>query len=113
MNAQFEVPEITPVQLKERLDSGDVPVLVDVREPAEATIADLPELGQHRIPTGEFPARFAELERDAELVIYCRSGQRSAWAAAILLEHGYDHVFNLKGGILGWRADVDPSLTAY
>ncbi len=113
MNGQLVVPEITPTQLKERLDSGDVPVLVDVREPAEATIADLPEHGQRRIPTGEFPARFAELDPQSEVVIYCRSGARSAWATAILMEHGYEHVFNLKGGVLAWREEVDPSLTAY
>jgi adenylyltransferase/sulfurtransferase len=107
------VPEITATQLKDRLDSGDVPVLVDVREPHEMTIADLPEHGQRRIPTGEFPSRFAELDPDSELVIYCRSGARSAWAAGILMEHGFEHVFNLKGGILAWRTDVDPSLTAY
>ena len=113
MNAKVAVPEITPTQLKERLDSGDVPVLVDVREPAEATIADLPEHGQHRIPTGDFPARFAELDPQSELIIYCRSGARSAWATAILMEHGYERVFNLKGGVLAWREEVDPSLTAY
>lgn len=113
MSGQPTVPEITPTQLKERLDAGDVPVLVDVREPVEATIADLPDHGQRRIPTGEFPARFAELDPASELVIYCRSGARSAWATAILMDHGYERVFNLRGGVLGWRVEVDPSLAAY
>ena len=108
-----EVPEITPAELKERLDNGDVPVLVDVREPFEVSIADLPEHDQHRIPTGEFPLRFAELSPKDEIVVYCRSGSRSAWAVAVLMQHGYERVYNLQGGVLGWRTDVDPSLRAY
>ena len=107
------VPEITVTELKARLDAGDIPVLVDVREHYEAEIADLPERGQARIPTGEFAARLEELDHDGELVIYCRSGSRSEWAVRLLLQSGYDRVFNLRGGILAWREDVDPSLTAY
>ena len=107
------VPEITPTELKARLDAGDAPVLVDVREPFEYEIADLPEHGQARIPTGEFSARCGELGADDELVIYCRSGSRSAWAVAILMAQGYERVLNLKGGVLGWRAEVDPTLRAY
>jgi sulfur-carrier protein adenylyltransferase/sulfurtransferase len=113
MSAPYHVPEITPTELKARLDQGDVPVLVDVREPYEANIADLPEVGQVRIPSGEFMQRYAELAPDADLVVYCRSGSRSAWATAILRQHGYERVHNLKGGILGWRSEVDSSLTAY
>ncbi len=113
MSAAPSVPEILPTELKARLDAGDVPVLVDVREPHERDIADLPDHGQVLIPTGDFIDRFSELERDRDLVIYCRSGSRSAWAAAILLQSGYERVLNLRGGILGWRSEVDPSLTAY
>jgi adenylyltransferase/sulfurtransferase len=113
MNAPHSVPEITPTALKARLDQGDAPVLVDVRELQEAAIADLPEHGQRRIPAGEFMRRYTELAPDADLVIYCRSGSRSAWATAILLQHGYARVHNLRGGVLGWRAEVDPSLAAY
>jgi sulfur-carrier protein adenylyltransferase/sulfurtransferase len=107
------VPVITPTELKARLDRGDVPVLVDVRELHEADIADLPEHGQARIPTAEFSARFEELDRGQELVLYCRSGRRSEWAARILLQNGYERVFNLEGGVLGWRREVDPDLPAY
>lgn len=107
------VLEITPLELQARLESGDVPVLLDVREPFEADIADLPELGQLRIPTGEFANRVSEVEQGAEIVVYCRSGARSEWAANILLANGHERVLNLRGGVLGWRADVDPSLKAY
>jgi len=107
------VPIITATELKARLDAGDVPVLVDVREYHEAGIADLPEHGQLRIPTGEFPERYEELARDKEIVLYCRSGRRSDWAAKILLQKGYERVLNLKGGVLAWRNEVDPDLPAY
>jgi sulfur-carrier protein adenylyltransferase/sulfurtransferase len=110
---QFAVPEITPTELKARLDAGDVPVLVDVREPFEAQIIDLPDHGQVRIPTGEFQARLGELNSDDELVVYCRSGGRSAQVVALLMARGFERVLNLKDGVLGWRAEVDPTLRAY
>ena len=113
MSQPTTVPEITPTELKARIDGGDVPVLVDVREYYEADIADLPELGQLRIPTPEFASRFEELDREAELVLYCRSGRRSAWATQVLLGHGYPRVLNLKDGVLGWRNEVDPDLPSY
>ena len=86
MNQSPDVPEITPQELKDRLDAGDVPVLVDVREYHEAEIADLPQHDQLRIPTGEFPQRMDEVSPDADVVLYCRSGGRSAWATAILAD---------------------------
>ncbi|MEQ9400360.1 MAG: rhodanese-like domain-containing protein [Longimicrobiales bacterium] len=113
MNRPEEAPEITPVALKKRLDDGEVPRLLDVREPFEQRIADLPEVGQHRIPTSDILARMDELDPAEELVVYCRSGGRSAWAARILLDRGFQNVLNLKGGVLGWREDVDPSLDSY
>ena len=81
--------------------------------PFEAGIADLPDHDQHRIPTGEFPHRFAELSPGDEIVVYCRSGSRSAWAVAVLMQQGYERVYNLQGGVLGWKNEVDPSLRAY
>ena len=85
----------------------------DKEEYHEAQIADLPQHDQLRIPTGEFPQRVDEVSPDDEVVLYCRSGGRSAWATAILMQRGYGRVLNLKGGVLGWRADVDPTLRAY
>ena len=113
MTAPAPVPEITPIELKDRPDRGDVPLLVDVREVFEAAIVDLPAHGQVSIPTGEFAERFAELDPERDVVVYCRSGARSAWAVAILIQNGFEQVLNLQGGVLGWRTDVDPSLTAY
>ncbi|MEJ2204861.1 MAG: rhodanese-like domain-containing protein [Gemmatimonadota bacterium] len=113
MTRPEDIPEITPTELKARLDAGDVPVLVDVREHFEKRIADLPANGQVHVPTGEFLHRIGELDRDREIVLYCRTGSRSTWAARLLMERGFEQVLNLKGGLMGWRADVDPTLRAY
>lgn len=111
--AAASIPEITPTELRDRLDREHPLVLVDVREPHEMHIADLPDVGQHRIPVGEFEDRAGELDPEQPVVVYCRSGSRSAWAARRLRERGFEQVWNLKGGVLGWRAEVDPSLEAY
>ncbi|MDH3207015.1 MAG: rhodanese-like domain-containing protein [Gemmatimonadota bacterium] len=108
-----DVPEISVTDLKARMDAEDVPVLVDVREYYEADIADLPEVGQLRIPMAELTERIEEMDRDAELVLYCRSGSRSDRAVRFLLRQGYSKVFNLKGGMLAWRNEVDPDIPAY
>ncbi len=108
-----DVEEITPTELNERLEAGEVPLLVDVREHFERDIADLPDHGQLRIPTGEFMSRMSEIDGDREVVVYCRSGGRSEWAAQLLQAKGYERVLNLRGGVLGWRKEVDPSLRAY
>ncbi len=107
------LPEITPVELKQRMDREQPIVLLDVRELFERQIADLPEYGQLHIPTGELHGRMQELDPDAPTVVYCRSGARSAWAVRMLMQSGFGNVLNLKGGILAWREDIDPTLPAY
>jgi len=62
---------------------------------------------------GELPERVDELTRASHLVLYCRSGQRSADATRLLLELGFSHVRNLRGGINAWAQRVDPSLPQY
>lgn len=107
------IPEISPTELNERLGQGDDIVLVDVREGYEREIADLPDRGQLHIPVADIPQRFAEIPREAEVVIYCRSGGRSGQATAFLMAQGYENVTNMSGGVLGWRAEVDPTLEEY
>jgi sulfur-carrier protein adenylyltransferase/sulfurtransferase len=113
MDPVDDVPEISPSELSQRLEAGDVPVLIDVRELFERRIADIPDHGQLQIPTGEFLQRIGELDPSRETVLYCRSGQRSEWAAKLLVHSGFERVLNLRGGILGWRQEVDPSLRSY
>lgn len=108
-----EMPEITPAELKQRLDRGDRLTIIDVREPHEWDIANLEEHGSRLIPLGQLEERAGEIDPEEEIVLHCRSGARSANALAALRDRGYARLWNLKGGILGWSDDVDPSLPRY
>src|SRR5579859_4449427 len=105
-----QVPEITPRELKSRLDRGDDLFILDVREPHEYQICNLKG---HLIPLGELPRRVHELDSSREIVAHCRSGKRSAEAVDFLRKAGFRKVLNLKGGILAWSDEVDPSVPKY
>jgi sulfur-carrier protein adenylyltransferase/sulfurtransferase len=105
------VPEITPAELKDLMDSGKGPVIIDVREPHEFQICRIP--GSTLIPLGEVPARMNELSLADEIVVHCRSGVRSARAVNLLMQSGFRKIRNLKGGILAWSDEVDPSVPKY
>jgi len=105
------VPEISPRDLKAELDSSDPPLLIDVRDPEEWAISHID--GARLIPRAELPERVDELTRARELVLYCRSGKRSALATQLLLDLGFAHVKSLRGGINGWAREVDPSIAQY
>jgi adenylyltransferase/sulfurtransferase len=103
--------ECSPKELKEWLDSSKEVLLVDVREQDESEIVSI---GGTLIPLSQLTIRFQEIPKDKEVVVYCRSGVRSANAIRYLEEqYGYTNLINLKGGILGWISDVDSSLTRY
>jgi molybdopterin/thiamine biosynthesis adenylyltransferase/rhodanese-related sulfurtransferase len=104
------VPEITPRDLKSRLDRGDDLFVLDVREPHEYQICNL---GGHLIPLGDLSRRVNELDSSREIVAHCRSGKRSAEAVEFLRKAGFRKVLNLKGGILAWSDEVDPSVPKY
>jgi len=104
------IPEITPRDLKARLDKGDDLYILDVREPHEYDICNL---NGHLIPLGELPRRVHELDSSREIVAHCRSGKRSADAVEFLQKAGFKKIWNLKGGILAWSDDVDPSVPKY
>lgn len=93
---------IKPVALKERIASGEDLVLIDVRQPEEHAEVHIPN--SMLIPLGELPARLDELEqyRDRELIVYCRSGNRSGQACMFLNMQGFTNLVNLEGGILQW-----------
>lgn len=106
------LPEITVRELKERLDRGDDLFVLDVRRPHEADIATI---GAPIIPLHELAFRLDELEpyRDQEIVLMCRSGARSATALRHLQAQGFEKLYNLKGGILAWSDEIDPSIPKY
>jgi adenylyltransferase/sulfurtransferase len=105
------IPEITPREVKKMMDTKQPFVLIDVREPHEFQICRLP--GSTLIPLGEFPKWMHELDSAQEIVVHCRSGQRSARAVELLIKAGFRKIHNLKGGILAWSDQVDPSVPKY
>jgi rhodanese-related sulfurtransferase len=103
--------QITPPELDEQLRAGRAFVLLDVREPEEVAIAGL--RGAVHIPMGDVPARLQELDPDAEIVVVCHHGIRSASVAGFLAQRGFACVLNLAGGIDAWSRTVDPSVPRY
>ena len=103
--------EITPVELKRRLDAGDDLFILDVREPNEYQINRIP--GSTLIPLGELPRRYQELDPDREIIAQCKVGARSAKAVDYLRSVGFTKIKNLRGGILAWIDTVDPSQPKY
>lgn len=104
--------EITATQLKERLDKGDDIQLIDVREDNEFAFARIPNAVH--IPLGQVLARVDEIDPNRETVVHCKMGGRSARAIEALQRSGFTgKLINLKGGIIGWSNEVDPSVPKY
>ncbi|MBI1358366.1 MAG: molybdopterin-synthase adenylyltransferase MoeB [Acidobacteria bacterium] len=106
-----KLSEITPLELKAKLDAGEPIFVLDVREPHEYEIARIE--GTTLIPLGQLARRVEELDSTADIVIHCKSGMRSAKAQRLLKDMGFSRVTNLTGGILRWSEDVDPDVPQY
>jgi rhodanese-related sulfurtransferase len=103
---------VTVEELKALLDSGEVPFVLDVREPAELRTAPYPFRVCH-VPMREVPRRLAEIPGDREVVVACRSGSRSATVVQFLRRNGVPGAVNLEGGILAWSIRIDSSVPRY
>lgn len=105
--------EISATELKDRLDNGEDLVILDIREPHELHIAKLDNTVH--IPLGQIAERLPELEqfKEKDIVVYCRTGKRSAQCTEFLRAKGLDRTFNLIGGIHAWSDDVDPEIMKY
>ena len=102
--------EISPAELKARLDAGPPIDVLDVREEWEHALGALP--GARLIPMDELPRHLDELSRERELVVYCHHGIRSA-AAVEWLRRQAIPALSLLGGIDAWAAEIDPGLPRY
>jgi sulfur-carrier protein adenylyltransferase/sulfurtransferase len=104
---------ITAQELREMVERGDEPYIVDVREPAEFEILRIP--GSVLVPKGEIlsGAALATLPQDKKIVLHCKSGVRSAEALAALKGAGFRDAVHVQGGVLAWQKQVDPSLPTY
>ncbi len=104
--------EITAIELKRRIDLGQNVQIIDVREPHEFAIARIPN--STLIPLGQIASRASEIDPSRETVVHCKGGLRSAQAIQALANSGFaGRLLNLKGGILAWSKDVDPSVPRY
>jgi sulfur-carrier protein adenylyltransferase/sulfurtransferase len=101
---------MTVQELKQRRDAGEEVFVLDVREPYEYQIANI---GGTLIPMNQVPAHLAEIDRNREIVVQCRSGARSQRVAEFLSAQGYPNVKNLAGGILAWSDQIDPTVPKY
>jgi adenylyltransferase/sulfurtransferase len=107
----MSVKEITVSELKTMQDNQADFQLIDVREPYEYEIANL---GGELVPLATILDFAENISRDKKVVVHCRSGARSANAISILQnKHGFENLYNLKGGILAYADEIDNSLTKY
>lgn len=102
--------EVTVKELKELIDSQADFQLIDVREPFEYEVSDI---GGLNIPLAGIVIEADKIAKDKPVIIQCRSGKRSAQAVMLLEQQGFDNLANLKGGILAWKEEIDPSIDVY
>ena len=103
--------EITPRELKERLDRGEKVLLVDVREPHEYAICHIE--GATLLPMGSIPANLQKLDVDDDVICYCHHGMRSLDAANWLRAQGVKSAKSMAGGIDRWSLEIDPTVPRY
>lgn len=110
-NQHTTMKEVSVQDLKKMMDSGADFQLIDVREPHEFDICNL---GGELIPQGDIPSNVEKISKDKQVVIHCRSGARSGNMVQWLEKnHGFGNLYNLKGGILAWAREIDPTMPTY
>jgi rhodanese-related sulfurtransferase len=104
--------EVTPAEVKHKLDSRDHFTLLDVREPQEFAIAHIE--GASLMPMGDVPSRaHQELDPDDHIVVVCHHGVRSLSVASWLRQQGFEHAQSMQGGIDRWAREIDPKVPLY
>ncbi len=103
--------EITVQQLKNRLDQGEHPLILDVREPWERDICQLDNTTP--IPKAQIAGQMTRLDKEREIIVLCKTGNRAASVCQQLKENGFERAVNLKGGIVAWAQEIDTGLQQY
>lgn len=103
--------DMTVHELKARMDRGDAPLVIDVREPHEHSICSIP--GAVLIPSAQLPDRLSDLDHTQEIVVHCKNGGRAGRAVALMREKGFTNARNLDGGVLAWVTEIDPKQPKY
>lgn len=103
--------EVNVHELKKMMDEGDDFQLIDVREPGEHEFCNI---GGELIPMGKVLDNLDQIGKEKKVVVYCRSGNRSANVVRALEQnYGFQNLYNLKGGILDWSDEIDPDVPKY
>ncbi|NQV53741.1 MAG: rhodanese-like domain-containing protein [Flavobacteriales bacterium] len=102
--------EISVTELKAKLDSGEDIQVIDVREVNEYEYCNI---GADLLPMGQIMMNLDKVSKDKDVVIHCKSGGRSGAIVNALMARGFSNVINLRGGILAWSEEVDPSIPTY
>lgn len=101
----------TPGEIQQRLEAREDLLILDVREPWEIALCQIPS--SVAIPMGQIPSRLRELPKDRELVVVCHHGMRSLQVARFLERNGFERLCNLEGGIDRWARELDPAMPVY
>lgn len=107
----MQINQMTPVELKQKLDNQASLFLLDVREPIEFRFAKIE--GSVLIPLNQLSERLDELDKTHDIVVICHHGMRSLQAANYLVHYGFEHVSNLVGGIDAWSLQCDSKVPRY
>ena len=102
----WNIKEVEVAELNSLLESNEAIRVIDVRQPAEIAAGTVPKA--EAMPMHTIPLRMSELNKEDKLVLVCRSGARSAQACAFLQQQGYNEVYNLRGGMMGWAGSGLP-----
>ena len=105
------IPGIDVQTLNSKLSSEEDLILLDVRTEQEVFLSSIN--GSVHIPMNDIPKRIHELDRTKEIIVQCKSGKRSAKVCEFLMRNKYTNVKNLKGGIIAWSKEIDPSIIVY
>lgn len=105
------IPEVNVREVKTKMDDGEDFVILDIREPWERQIVKLDQA--LFIPMNSLTSRLEELDPSKEIIVHCRTGQRSASVTEYLIKHGFQKARNMAGGIRAWATEIDPSLNVY
>ena len=107
----MNILEINVNDLNLKFTNNENFILLDVRTDQEVFISKIQ--GSIHIPMNDVPLRLDELNKEKEIVVQCKSGKRSARVCEFLLNNNFDNVKNLKGGIIAWSEEIDPSIIVY
>ena len=99
-------------ELKVMLDNNEDFLLLDVRTENEVLVSKISDKSIH-IPMNDIPNRLGDLDSNKEIIVYCKSGKRSAIVCEYLELNNYTNVKNLSGGILAWAEQIDSSILVY